>query len=157
MISTYFWLSLLFYNPFHQDITLFSLNVFTMVRPALGSSPLFLPGFSPLWWVIWLRGSAHRSGHAPASTPAGPFGHPHCGKLSLKRDTWTRRRGSPGAEVPVYELVLDNCKSKDGKIEGFTAEFGNLEFLSLINIDLISSNYLYGKSLSSVTIESLEV
>ncbi|CAL1601111.1 unnamed protein product [Knipowitschia caucasica] len=38
----------------------------------------------------------------------------------------------------VRELVLDNCRSPDGKIEGLTAEFVNLEFLSLINVGLIS-------------------
>ncbi|XP_020773417.1 acidic leucine-rich nuclear phosphoprotein 32 family member B isoform X1 [Boleophthalmus pectinirostris] len=38
----------------------------------------------------------------------------------------------------VRELVLDNCRSPDGKIEGLTSEFVNLEFLSLINVGLIS-------------------
>ncbi|XP_055488503.1 acidic leucine-rich nuclear phosphoprotein 32 family member B isoform X4 [Leucoraja erinacea] len=38
----------------------------------------------------------------------------------------------------VRELVLDNCRSNEGKIEGLTAEFENLEFLSLINVGLIS-------------------
>ncbi|XP_054980383.1 acidic leucine-rich nuclear phosphoprotein 32 family member B-like [Sorex araneus] len=38
----------------------------------------------------------------------------------------------------VRELVLDNCKSKDGKIEGLTDEFVNLELLSLINVCLSS-------------------
>lgn len=38
----------------------------------------------------------------------------------------------------VRELVLDNCRSLEGKIEGLTAEFVNLEFLSLINVGLIS-------------------
>ncbi|KAM6186449.1 acidic leucine-rich nuclear phosphoprotein 32 family member D [Rhynchocyon petersi] len=42
----------------------------------------------------------------------------------------------------VQELVLDNCKSNDGKIEGLTAEFVNLEFLSLINVGLISFSNL---------------
>ncbi|XP_007498108.1 acidic leucine-rich nuclear phosphoprotein 32 family member B isoform X1 [Monodelphis domestica] len=36
----------------------------------------------------------------------------------------------------VKELVLDNCRSNDGKIEGLTAEFVNLEFLSLISVGL---------------------
>ncbi|KAK2120033.1 hypothetical protein P7K49_001419 [Saguinus oedipus] len=44
--------------------------------------------------------------------------------------------------VLVRELVLDNCKSNDGKIEGLTAEFVNLEFLSLINVGLISVSNL---------------
>lgn len=38
----------------------------------------------------------------------------------------------------VRELVLDNCRSPDGKIEGLTSDFANLEFLSLINVGLIS-------------------
>jgi len=42
----------------------------------------------------------------------------------------------------VRELVLDNCRSNEGKIEGLTAEFTNLEFLSLINVGLISVSNL---------------
>ncbi|XP_051016206.1 acidic leucine-rich nuclear phosphoprotein 32 family member B-like [Acomys russatus] len=38
----------------------------------------------------------------------------------------------------VRELVLDNCKANNGKIEGLTDEFVNLEFLSLINVGLFS-------------------
>ncbi|XP_069842323.1 acidic leucine-rich nuclear phosphoprotein 32 family member A isoform X2 [Dendropsophus ebraccatus] len=38
----------------------------------------------------------------------------------------------------VKELVLDNCRSKDGKIEGLTDEFEELEFLSTINVCLSS-------------------
>uniref|UniRef100_A0A8C6HXT1 Acidic leucine-rich nuclear phosphoprotein 32 family member n=1 Tax=Mus spicilegus TaxID=10103 RepID=A0A8C6HXT1_MUSSI len=37
----------------------------------------------------------------------------------------------------VKELVLDNCKSIEGKIEGLTDEFEELEFLSTINVGLI--------------------
>lgn len=37
---------------------------------------------------------------------------------------------------------MDNCKSKDGKIEGLTAKFVNLEFLSLINVGLVSVSNL---------------
>ncbi|KAM7093613.1 acidic leucine-rich nuclear phosphoprotein 32 family member B [Molossus nigricans] len=49
------------------------------------------------------------------------------------------RNRTPAA---VQELVLDNCKSNNGKIEGLIAEFVNLEFLSLINVGLISvSNF----------------
>ncbi|KAB0392033.1 hypothetical protein E2I00_009328 [Balaenoptera physalus] len=51
----------------------------------------------------------------------------------------------------VRELVLDNCTSNDGKIEGLTAECVNLEFLSLINsLDLFNSEVTnltdYGES-----------
>ncbi|KAM6308737.1 acidic leucine-rich nuclear phosphoprotein 32 family member A isoform 5-T5 [Aegotheles albertisi] len=38
----------------------------------------------------------------------------------------------------VKELVLDNCRSYDGKIEGLTDEFEELEFLSTINVGLAS-------------------
>lgn len=42
----------------------------------------------------------------------------------------------------VRELVLDNCRSDEGKIEGLTADFVNLEFLSLINVGLTSISNL---------------
>ncbi|XP_037620891.1 acidic leucine-rich nuclear phosphoprotein 32 family member B isoform X3 [Sebastes umbrosus] len=42
----------------------------------------------------------------------------------------------------VRELVLDNCRSVEGKIEGLTDEFVNLEFLSLINVGLMSVSNL---------------
>ncbi|XP_073160576.1 acidic leucine-rich nuclear phosphoprotein 32 family member A isoform X2 [Lepidochelys kempii] len=38
----------------------------------------------------------------------------------------------------VKELVLDNCRSNEGKIEGLTDEFEELEFLSTINVGLSS-------------------
>lgn len=38
----------------------------------------------------------------------------------------------------VQELVLDNCRTGEGKIEGITEEFSNLELLSLINVGLTS-------------------
>ncbi|XP_077173421.1 acidic leucine-rich nuclear phosphoprotein 32 family member A [Paroedura picta] len=38
----------------------------------------------------------------------------------------------------VKELVLDNCRSNEGKIEGLTDEFEELEFLSTINVCLSS-------------------
>ncbi|KAF7696353.1 acidic leucine-rich nuclear phosphoprotein 32 family member B-like [Silurus meridionalis] len=42
----------------------------------------------------------------------------------------------------VCELVLDNCRSDEGKVEGLTSEFVNLEFLSLINVGLTSISNL---------------
>uniref|UniRef100_A0A8C5WC01 Acidic leucine-rich nuclear phosphoprotein 32 family member n=1 Tax=Leptobrachium leishanense TaxID=445787 RepID=A0A8C5WC01_9ANUR len=42
----------------------------------------------------------------------------------------------------VRELVLDNCRANEGKIEGLTSEFCNLEFLSLINVILMSVSNL---------------
>ncbi|XP_046873577.1 acidic leucine-rich nuclear phosphoprotein 32 family member D-like isoform X2 [Hypomesus transpacificus] len=38
----------------------------------------------------------------------------------------------------VHELVLDNCRSNEGKMEGITEEFENLQLLSLVNVGLIS-------------------
>lgn len=38
----------------------------------------------------------------------------------------------------MKELVLDNCRSSEGKMEGITEEFSNLERLSLINVGLTS-------------------
>lgn len=40
--------------------------------------------------------------------------------------------------LQVKELVLDNCRSYEGKIEGLTDEFEELEFLSTINVGLTS-------------------
>ncbi|NXD16462.1 AN32B protein, partial [Nothocercus nigrocapillus] len=42
----------------------------------------------------------------------------------------------------VKELVLDNCRSDDGKIVGLSSDFENLEFLSMININLLSVSSL---------------
>uniref|UniRef100_A0A8C6EPL8 Acidic leucine-rich nuclear phosphoprotein 32 family member n=1 Tax=Marmota marmota marmota TaxID=9994 RepID=A0A8C6EPL8_MARMA len=61
------------------------------------------------------------------------------------RDEVSRCRGCAG-ETPsgaglsgkVKELVLDNCRSNEGKIEGLTDKFEELEFLSTINVGLTS-------------------
>uniref|UniRef100_A0A9J8C619 Acidic leucine-rich nuclear phosphoprotein 32 family member n=1 Tax=Cyprinus carpio carpio TaxID=630221 RepID=A0A9J8C619_CYPCA len=45
---------------------------------------------------------------------------------------------STSQENNVKELVLDNCRSNEGKIEGLTDEFEELEFLSTINVGLTS-------------------
>ncbi|KFU94582.1 Acidic leucine-rich nuclear phosphoprotein 32 family member B, partial [Chaetura pelagica] len=42
----------------------------------------------------------------------------------------------------VKELVLDNCRSDDGEIIGLSSDFENLEFLSMININLTSVSNL---------------
>ncbi|NXI05663.1 AN32B protein, partial [Pachycephala philippinensis] len=42
----------------------------------------------------------------------------------------------------VKELVLDNCRSDDGKVVGLSSDFENLEFLSMININLLSVSNL---------------
>ncbi|XP_062417830.1 acidic leucine-rich nuclear phosphoprotein 32 family member A isoform X1 [Pungitius pungitius] len=44
--------------------------------------------------------------------------------------------------VQVKELVLDNCRSNEGKIEGLTDEFEELEFLSTINVGLTTVSHL---------------
>ncbi|KAB0374764.1 hypothetical protein FD755_013256 [Muntiacus reevesi] len=51
--------------------------------------------------------------------------------------SWRLQR--PGRwKCSVKELVLDNCRSNEGKIEGLTDEFEELEFLSTINVGLTS-------------------
>ncbi|XP_028329811.1 putative acidic leucine-rich nuclear phosphoprotein 32 family member C [Gouania willdenowi] len=52
-----------------------------------------------------------------------------------KRISLELRNRSPSE---VQELVLDHCRSSDGKMEGLTDEFSNLELLSLINVGLTS-------------------
>ncbi|XP_026878566.1 acidic leucine-rich nuclear phosphoprotein 32 family member B isoform X2 [Electrophorus electricus] len=54
---------------------------------------------------------------------------------------WCSEEGN-SPSLKVRELVLDNCRSNEGKIEGLTGEFINLEFLSLINVGLISVSNL---------------
>ncbi|XP_053157330.1 acidic leucine-rich nuclear phosphoprotein 32 family member B-like isoform X2 [Hemicordylus capensis] len=49
------------------------------------------------------------------------------------------RNKKPGE---VKELVLDNCRSDDGKIGGLSSDFENLEFLSMINVNLLSVSNL---------------
>lgn len=44
--------------------------------------------------------------------------------------------------LQVKELVLDNCRSNDGEIEGLTDEFEELEFLSTINVGLATVAHL---------------
>ncbi|KAK2899615.1 acidic leucine-rich nuclear phosphoprotein 32 family member B-like [Channa argus] len=52
-----------------------------------------------------------------------------------KRVSLELRHRSPSE---VTELVLDNCRSSEGKVDGITEEFSNLELLSLINVGLTS-------------------
>ncbi|KAM9112137.1 acidic leucine-rich nuclear phosphoprotein 32 family member D-like isoform 1-T1 [Pangshura tecta] len=51
-----------------------------------------------------------------------------------KRLTLELRNKKP---AEVKELVLDNCRSDDGKIVGLSSDFENLEFLSMINVNLL--------------------
>ncbi|XP_072457029.1 acidic leucine-rich nuclear phosphoprotein 32 family member B-like isoform X1 [Notamacropus eugenii] len=52
-----------------------------------------------------------------------------------RRVTLELRNRKPGE---VKDLVLDNCFSDDGKIGGLSSEFENLEFLSMVDINLVS-------------------
>ncbi|KAK2506920.1 hypothetical protein MC885_005682 [Smutsia gigantea] len=109
---------------------------------------------SPVWLALARRGCvsggplriASSSMFAPRSRAVSSSrarGHvswpsPQGGRASASPRPWVS-----GIPWPwVRELVLDNCKSNDGKIEGLTAEFVNLEFLSLINVGLISVSNL---------------
>uniref|UniRef100_A0AAZ3RXR4 Acidic leucine-rich nuclear phosphoprotein 32 family member n=1 Tax=Oncorhynchus tshawytscha TaxID=74940 RepID=A0AAZ3RXR4_ONCTS len=45
----------------------------------------------------------------------------------------------PGTlEDNVTELVVDNCRTSDGEVEGLTDDFKELEFLSMVNVGLTS-------------------
>ncbi|MEQ2260952.1 Acidic leucine-rich nuclear phosphoprotein 32 member B [Xenotaenia resolanae] len=56
-----------------------------------------------------------------------------------KRIVLEMRNRKPGE---VQELILDNCCSIEGNLQGLTCEFSNLENLSLINVGLISVSYM---------------
>ncbi|KAJ0006234.1 hypothetical protein NQD34_013507, partial [Periophthalmus magnuspinnatus] len=57
-------------------------------------------------------------------------------KMDMKKRLSLELRHRSPSEMK--ELVLDNCRSSEGKIEGITEEFANLERLSLINVGLTS-------------------
>lgn len=40
--------------------------------------------------------------------------------------------------LQVVELLLDNCLSSDGEVEGLTDEYKELEILSMVNVGLTS-------------------
>lgn len=44
--------------------------------------------------------------------------------------------------VQVVELVVDNCRSSDGEVEGLTDEYTELEILSMVNVGLTSLSKL---------------
>ncbi|XP_040268632.1 acidic leucine-rich nuclear phosphoprotein 32 family member E isoform X1 [Bufo bufo] len=52
-----------------------------------------------------------------------------------KRITLELRNRTP---AKVSELVLDNCRSSDGEVEGLSDSFKELEFLSMANVELSS-------------------
>ncbi|XP_042659809.1 acidic leucine-rich nuclear phosphoprotein 32 family member A isoform X3 [Tyto alba] len=64
-----------------------------------------------------------------------PPGLPFCRRARGGRRLVTT---AAGRARRVKELVLDNCRSYEGKIEGLTDEFEELEFLSTINVGLTS-------------------
>ncbi|KAJ8354648.1 hypothetical protein SKAU_G00222150 [Synaphobranchus kaupii] len=44
--------------------------------------------------------------------------------------------------LEVAELVVDNCRSSDGEVEGLTDDFKELEFVSMVNVGLTSLSKL---------------
>lgn len=52
---------------------------------------------------------------------------------SCYRDSYT-----VALSLQVAQLVVDNCRSSDGEIEGLTDDFKELEFLSMVNVGLTS-------------------
>lgn len=58
------------------------------------------------------------------------------GAMDMKKRIHLELRNRTPSDV--QELVLENCRSNEGKIEGLTSDFVNLEYLSLINVGLIS-------------------
>lgn len=44
--------------------------------------------------------------------------------------------------LQVAELVVDNCRSTDGEVEGLTDEYTELEILSMVNVSLTSLSKL---------------
>ncbi|XP_030621975.1 acidic leucine-rich nuclear phosphoprotein 32 family member A isoform X5 [Chanos chanos] len=56
--------------------------------------------------------------------------------MDMKKRIYLELRNRTPSDVK--ELVLDNCRSNEGKIEGLTDEFEELEFLSTINVGLTS-------------------
>uniref|UniRef100_A0A4W4FWZ9 Acidic leucine-rich nuclear phosphoprotein 32 family member n=1 Tax=Electrophorus electricus TaxID=8005 RepID=A0A4W4FWZ9_ELEEL len=56
--------------------------------------------------------------------------------MEMKKRISLEMRNRTPAEVA--ELVVDNCRSSDGEIEGLTDEFKELGFLSMVNVGLTS-------------------
>ncbi|KAM9331164.1 putative acidic leucine-rich nuclear phosphoprotein 32 family member C [Gastrophryne carolinensis] len=60
--------------------------------------------------------------------------------MDMKKRLTLELRNRKASEVK--EMVLDNCRSDDGKITGLTSDFMNLCFLSVINTNLSSVSNL---------------
>ncbi|XP_047664079.1 acidic leucine-rich nuclear phosphoprotein 32 family member E isoform X3 [Tachysurus fulvidraco] len=56
--------------------------------------------------------------------------------MEMKKRISLELRNRTPAEVA--QLVVDNCRSSDGEIEGLTDDFKELEFLSMVNVGLTS-------------------
>ncbi|KAG7469527.1 hypothetical protein MATL_G00129850 [Megalops atlanticus] len=56
--------------------------------------------------------------------------------MEMKKRISLELRNRTPAEVA--ELVVDNCRSSDGEVEGLTDDFKELEFLSMVNVGLTS-------------------
>nr|XP_046183189.1 acidic leucine-rich nuclear phosphoprotein 32 family member E-like isoform X2 [Oncorhynchus gorbuscha] len=56
--------------------------------------------------------------------------------MEMKKRISLELRNRTPAEVE--ELVVDNCRTSDGEVEGLTDDFKELEFLSMVNVGLIS-------------------
>ncbi|XP_062404117.1 acidic leucine-rich nuclear phosphoprotein 32 family member A-like isoform X2 [Sardina pilchardus] len=74
------------------------------------------------------------------NTPSGKASTPRQNSVQCLSIKLQPRAGIATQRQPktVKELVLDNCRSNEGKIEGLTDEFEELEFLSTINVGLTS-------------------
>uniref|UniRef100_A0A3B5Q7N2 Acidic leucine-rich nuclear phosphoprotein 32 family member n=2 Tax=Xiphophorus TaxID=8082 RepID=A0A3B5Q7N2_XIPMA len=62
--------------------------------------------------------------------------------MDMKKRIHLELRNRTPSDLQVKELVLDNCRSNEGKIEGLTDEFEELEFLSTINVGLTTVAHL---------------
>ncbi|CAI9619152.1 unnamed protein product, partial [Staurois parvus] len=80
------------------------------------------------------RGAAQRSPGERSDPDSGETDRDR--RMDMKKRIHLELRNRTPADVK--ELVLDNCRSKEGKIEGLTDEFEELEFLSTINVCLSS-------------------
>ncbi|XP_042279822.1 acidic leucine-rich nuclear phosphoprotein 32 family member E-like isoform X1 [Thunnus maccoyii] len=60
--------------------------------------------------------------------------------MEMKKRISLELRNRKPAEVA--ELVVDNCRSSDGEVEGLTDEYSELEILSMVNIGLTSLSKL---------------
>uniref|UniRef100_A0A8C7FPM7 Acidic leucine-rich nuclear phosphoprotein 32 family member n=1 Tax=Oncorhynchus kisutch TaxID=8019 RepID=A0A8C7FPM7_ONCKI len=56
--------------------------------------------------------------------------------MEMKKRISLELRNRTPAEVT--ELVVDNCRTSDGEVEGLTDDFKELEFLSMVNVGLTS-------------------